>query len=82
MTFENLGRGEINVFGYTIKKILHGWRFITNYNLPVRAKKNVKHHYDNNRVVPYAYLREADVMWQKRYWRVIDLREKIYESSF
>jgi gliding motility associated protien GldN len=27
--------------------------------------------------LPYAYLREADVMWNKRIWRVIDLKEKI-----
>ncbi len=46
MTFENIGRGEINAFGYFIKKILHGWRYISNYNLPGRSKKNIKHHYD------------------------------------
>jgi len=28
-------------------------------------------------LVPYVYVREADVMWSKRIWRVIDLREKI-----
>ena len=27
--------------------------------------------------LPYSYLREADVMWNKRIWRVIDLKEKI-----
>lgn len=29
------------------------------------------------RAIPYPYLREADVMWSKRVWRVIDLKEKI-----
>ena len=28
-------------------------------------------------VTPYPTLREADVMWSKRVWRVIDLREKM-----
>lgn len=30
----------------------------------------------------YAFVREADVMWSKRYWRVIDLREKINHVYF
>ncbi len=46
LTFENIGRSEINAFGYFIKKMLHVWRYFTNYNLPGRSKKNVKHHYD------------------------------------
>ena len=46
MTFENIGRREINFSGYAIKKLFHLWRFLTNYNLPGRSKKNVKHHYD------------------------------------
>ena len=46
MIFENIGRNEINASGHIIKKILHAWRFITNYNLPGKSKKNVKHHYD------------------------------------
>ena len=46
LTFENLGRGEINTSGFFIKKILHAWRFLTNYNLPLKAKKNAEHHYD------------------------------------
>ncbi len=29
------------------------------------------------RVLPYAPIREADVFWEKRVWRVIDTREKI-----
>ena len=46
LTFENIGRKEINSFGYISKKILHVWRFFTNYNLPLKSKKNVEHHYD------------------------------------
>ena len=46
MFFENIGPKEINAYGYIIKKILHTWRFLTNYNLPGTSKKNVKHHYD------------------------------------
>lgn len=29
------------------------------------------------RVVPYPHIREADVLWHKRVWRTIDLREKL-----
>jgi gliding motility associated protien GldN len=32
---------------------------------------------DSTRPIPYPYVREADVMWSKEIWRVIDLREKI-----
>jgi len=46
MTFENIGREEINTYGYVVKTIFHVWRYITNYNLPGKSKKNVKHHYD------------------------------------
>lgn len=44
----------------------------------------------NRRLIPYTYLREADVAYKKRIWREIDLRDKInlplyypinYESS-
>ncbi len=31
----------------------------------------------NREVVPYPSEREADIMWSKRVWRVIDLREKM-----
>src|SRR5947207_15561643 len=28
-------------------------------------------------VIPYDYIREADVFWAKRIWRMIDVREKM-----
>ncbi len=30
-----------------------------------------------NRVLPYEPLREADIPWEKRVWRVVDVREKL-----
>lgn len=41
----------------------------------------VPSHRDFN-VVSYPHLREADVMWNKRIWRVLDLREKINHSLY
>jgi gliding motility associated protien GldN len=37
----------------------------------------IKEHTKTQRVVPYPYIREADVMWERRVWRQIDLTEKI-----
>ena len=42
---------------------------------PIQDAKNLK-------PVPYQYLREANVMWQKRIWRTIDMREKINEPFY
>ena len=36
----------------------------------------VKEHVPTKMVVQYTHLREADVMWSKRIWRTIDLRQK------
>ncbi|MCB0794678.1 MAG: gliding motility protein GldN [Flavobacteriales bacterium] len=37
----------------------------------------IKEHTKTKRVVPYVHIREADVMWGRRVWRLIDLREKM-----
>ena len=36
----------------------------------------VKEHIPTKRVIQYTHLREADIIWAKRVWRTIDLREK------
>lgn len=33
-------------------------------------------HIQNRKPIPYTPIREADVMWKRRVWRIIDLREK------
>jgi gliding motility associated protien GldN len=37
----------------------------------------VREHNPTRKVIAYPYLREADVMWAKRVWQVIDLKQKI-----
>ncbi len=37
----------------------------------------VREHSPTKMVVPLSYLREADVMWSKKVWQIIDLKEKI-----
>jgi len=43
----------------------------------VNAELYTKDHVPNRKPIPYAHVREADVLWAKKIWRVIDLREKI-----
>ena len=38
--------------------------------------------FQSSRFIAYPHVREADVMWMKRYWRVLDLREKINHNYF
>ena len=56
--------------------------FIFLSNKKMEAQTNVldgvyvKEHTPERKVIPYTYLREADVQWSRRIWRRIDLREK------
>jgi gliding motility associated protien GldN len=42
----------------------------------------IKEHVPTKRLIPYEYVREADVIWSKRVWRRIDLREKINQPLY
>jgi gliding motility associated protien GldN len=42
----------------------------------LKTEVYVKEHIPNKKPVPYPYVREADVMWSKTLWRIIDLRQK------
>jgi gliding motility associated protien GldN len=39
-------------------------------------------HVITRKMIPYEYVREADVIWSKRVWRAIDLREKMNHPLF
>jgi gliding motility associated protien GldN len=42
----------------------------------------VQEHIPTKRVIQYTHLREADVIWAKRIWRTIDLREKMNQTLY
>ncbi|MCU4163898.1 gliding motility protein GldN [Carboxylicivirga caseinilyticus] len=48
----------------------------------VNKELYTKDHVPNRKPIPYAHIREADVLWAKKIWRVIDLREKINLPMF
>jgi len=54
---------------------------ILNFNIKSEAQVldgiYVKEHVPARKLVPYKHLREGDVMWSKRIWRIVDLNEKI-----
>jgi len=37
---------------------------------------------ENSEAIPYPFLREADVPWSKRIWRLIDMREKMNHTLY
>lgn len=50
-----------------------------NQQSPFEGVDNIakKEHIANKKAIPYVHVREADVMWQKTIWRIIDMREKM-----
>ncbi len=52
----------------------------------VSGQDDVKRLYEkgihDKKPIPYPYLREADVMWSKQIWRIVDLREKMNQTLY
>lgn len=67
----------------TAKILLGMFILLSVFSSKVNAQSNVldgvyiKEHTNERKIIPYTYLREADVMWCKRIWRIIDMREKM-----
>ena len=64
-----------NLIGVGI--ILIASAFSANAQNKILDKPWIKENTPTRRVVPYTHVREADVMWHRRVWRTIDIREKI-----
>ena len=46
LLIKNLGRKEITTASYISKKMFQYWRYISNYNFPLKSQRNIEHHYD------------------------------------
>jgi len=42
----------------------------------------LKEHIPTKRMIPYESVREADIMWEKRVWQTIDLRERMNHALY
>lgn len=42
----------------------------------------IQEHIPTKRMIPYEFVREADVVWSKRVWETIDMREKMNHSMY
>ena len=52
------------------------------FNVKTKAQNEldniyIKEHVANKKPIPYPFVREADVYWSTRIWRIIDLRERM-----
>ena len=52
------------------------------FDSPPRDGAWDKEHSKDRKVVPYAFVREADVSWYTKIWRVIDFREKMNQTFY
>ena len=71
LVFKNIGRGEITKSAYLIKKILQFWRFVSNYNFPLKSKKDIQHHYD-----------VGGVKGEKLYDIFLDKTHRLYSCAY
>ncbi len=65
------------VFGIIIIFFLPGVAIAQPINLVEKKEVYDKEHIPKKNPIPYPNVREADVMWEKTVWRMINLREKM-----
>ncbi len=68
---KNLGRKEVSSSSYVSKKLFQIWRYLSNFNLPHKAKKNAEHHYDI-----------GGVKGEKLYDIFLDKKHRLYSCAY
>ena len=68
---KNLGRNEVSTASLITKKIYQVWRYLTNFNLPGKSRKNIEHHYDI-----------GGVKGEKLYDIFLDTAHRLYSCAY
>ena len=68
---KNLGRNEVSTASLITKKIYQVWRYLTNFNLPGKSRKNIEHHYDI-----------GGVKGEKLYDIFLDTTHRLYSCAY
>jgi cyclopropane-fatty-acyl-phospholipid synthase len=67
----NLGRNEISTASAVTKRIYQVWRYLTNFNLPGKSRKNIEYHYDI-----------GGVRGEKLYDIFLDTKHRLYSCAY
>ena len=68
---KNLGRNEVSTASLITKKIYQVYRYLTNFNLPGKSRKNIEHHYDI-----------GGVKGEKLYDIFLDTAHRLYSCAY
>lgn len=70
---KNLGRREVNSASYISKRIFQLWRYLSNFNLPGKSRRNVEHHYsiggDKGERLYDTFLDTTHRLYSCAYWK-------------
>lgn len=67
---------------YVYSQPYYGPVGITESYIPDGPVAIIPENIPTKRMIPYEYVREADVLWSKRVWQYIDLRQKINHTLY